>query len=109
MITYNVKNNGLIELSDTFETLFIKFYDSESFRIFSKEHKSFAVLKEEKAYKKYEISKENDALQIKTSKLCLEFDNGFNIKITYLNEIIYEGAIEFNSKFEVEDLSLDPN
>lgn len=106
MITYNVKNNGLIELSDTFETLFIKFYDSESFRIFSKEHKSFAVLKEEKAYKKYEISKENDALQIKTSKLCLEFDNGFNIKITYLNEIIYEGAIEFNSKFEVEDLSL---
>ena len=106
MISYEIYKNKIVKLSDGIETLYLKFIDAETLRIYSNEHHSYTFLKKLGAYSKFEIEENDGKLTFKTSKLMVVFNDGFSFKIYHLNNLVYEGSIEFNAKFEKENSSI---
>ena len=106
MINYEICTNKEVKLFDGIETLYVKFIDEETFRIYSNEHHSYTFLKVSKPYSKYEIEQNDQNLVLKTSKLKIVFNNGFLFKIYHFDHLMYDGFIEYNTKFEKEDVSI---
>lgn len=106
MLNYEISQNKIIKMFDGYETLYLKFLDEETFRIYSSEHYSYTVLKNKKPFTNYEINENDGVITFKTSKLSIEFNNGFLLKIYHLGNLMYDGFFEFNAKFEKEDSSI---